>query len=244
MPPKAIQPQNTIITCAVCGRTLLQGERPEVYLVNGARRHVCDLCTVRANHQGWIRESEGLQIGHRGAGEDRRPLLGRLRARRERLARERAAQEAELLPPEVAAELAAAAPREEAPAPPPPAPETAPAAPREPRHVHAVPTSEELKSSRALEVFNGSEHTRTVAGVARSLGAPDVLVSPNGAQASLVRIVVAWELCWYRYEVDLADEGANGVRAAGQGYELTELAPEEQGANAAADDQGRLALAG
>ena len=35
-------------------------------------------------------------------------------------------------------------------------------------------------------------------------------------------IVVSWELCWYRYEVDLSDGGA-AVRLAGQGYELTEI---------------------
>ena len=85
MVPKTIMPQDTVISCAVCGRTLLQGERPEIYLVNGARRPVCELCTVRANHQGWIRESEGPQIGHRGAGAgERRPLLERFRGRRAR----------------------------------------------------------------------------------------------------------------------------------------------------------------
>src|SRR5687768_6189453 len=89
MPPKTIQPQHTVITCAVCGRTLLQGEQPEVYLVNGSRRHVCELCTVRANHQGWIRESEGPQIGHRSR-DDRRPLLSRLRGRRDRPERDEA----------------------------------------------------------------------------------------------------------------------------------------------------------
>src|SRR5688572_14890732 len=183
MPPKAIQPQNAVITCAVCGRTLLQGEEPEVYLVNGSRRHVCELCTVRANHQGWIRESEGPQIGHRGSREDRRPLLSRLRGRRGRQARERAEAEEPGLPPAVAAEVEGAAPE---------------AGPREPRHVHAVPTSEELKSTRALEVFNASEHPRTVAGVARSLGPPAVSVLPTDGHASVVRIVAAWELCWYR----------------------------------------------
>src|SRR3954452_19001323 len=85
MAPKTIMPQDTVISCAVCGRTLLQGEQPEVYLVNGTRRQVCELCTVRANHQGWIRESEGLQIGHRGTrGGERRPLFERLRGRRRR----------------------------------------------------------------------------------------------------------------------------------------------------------------
>src|SRR4051812_6404970 len=105
MAPKTIMPQDTVISCAVCGRTLLQGEQPEVYLVNGSRRHVCELCTVRANHQGWIRESEGPQIGHRGAGSgDRRPLLGRLRARRERRRQDEVAADAgyahEAPPPE------------------------------------------------------------------------------------------------------------------------------------------------
>jgi hypothetical protein len=230
MAPKTIQPQDTVISCAVCGRTLLQGEQPEVYLVNGTRRHVCELCTVRANHQGWIRESEGLQIGHRGARDgDRRPLLDRLRGRRGR--RRGPDAEPEPLPAEPEAPAAEAAPS------------PAPARPREPRHVHAVPTSEELKMARAAEVFNASEHPRTVAGVARSLGVPAVAVIPSDAQASLVRIVVSWELCWYRYEVDLADEGTNGVRPDGQGYELAELDPQEQAANAAADEHGLLAVA-
>ena len=47
----------------------------------------------------------------------------------------------------------------------------------------------------------------------------------------MVNIVVSWELCWYRYEVDLSDE-VPAVRAAAQGYELTELsrdrAPEQR----------------
>jgi hypothetical protein len=235
MVPKTIMPQDTVISCAVCGRTLLQGERPEIYLVNGARRPVCELCTVRANHQGWIRESEGPQIGHRGTRDgERRPLLGRLRGRRER--RRQDEPEAEPYVPEEPMPETAAAPSA------PPA-EPEPAGPREPRHVHAVPTSEELKAVRAVEVFNASEHPRTVAGVARSLGVPSVAVNPSTSLASVVQIVVAWELCWYRYEVDLADEGAHGVRAAGQGYELSELEPRETAANAAADEHGLLAVA-
>jgi hypothetical protein len=227
MAPRTIQPQDTVISCAVCGRTLLQGETPEVYLVNGARRDVCELCTVRANHQGWIRESAGPQLGHRPR-EDRRPLLERLRARRER----RAARD--VAP---ASEAEAAVPEHEL-------AEALPEVPREPRHVHAVPTSDDLKSSRALELFNASEHPRTVAGVARSLGAPEVSVRPSGAEASQVEVVVAWELCWYRYEVDLAAEGTTGVRLSGQGYELGELDPHDRAANGAADDHGLLALAG
>ena len=38
---------------------------------------------------------------------------------------------------------------------------------------------------------------------------------------------MAWELCWYRYEVDLS-EARGAVTLAGQGYELAELAEHEQ----------------
>jgi hypothetical protein len=115
-------------------------------------------------------------------------------------------------------------------------------APREQRSVHAVPTNADLKMARALDLFNASSHRRTVSGVARSLGAPAVNVRPSPTEGSVVTIVVAWELSWYRFEVDLADEAA-GVRVAAQGAELDELEPEEREANASAEDGGALHLA-
>ncbi len=69
---------------------------------------------------------------------------------------------------------------------------------------------------RALDVFNAGEHPRRVAGVARSLGAPSVSVRPLAESGGAIAIVVAWELCWYRYEVDLSDEAA-GASVAAQG---------------------------
>ena len=75
---------------------------------------------------------------------------------------------------------------------------------------------------RALEVFNASDHVRTVGGVARSLGPPAVAVRPLADRPSVVAITVMWELSWYRFEVDLSDEGS-GVRREGQGTELGEL---------------------
>jgi hypothetical protein len=110
---------------------------------------------------------------------------------------------------------------------------------REPRHVRAVPTNVEQKIASAVELFNRSEHPRTVAGVARSLGAPTVSVGESDPRSSLMRVVVSWELCWYRYEVDLGEDRPS-VRVADQGYELDELSPEELAANAAADDRGAL----
>jgi hypothetical protein len=97
--------------------------------------------------------------------------------------------------------------------------------------------------SYAVDAFNASEFPRRVAGVARSLGAPEVSVRSAEHLDSVVRIVVAWELCWYRYEVDLSD-GPGEARLIGQGSELSELEREDRLANALAGDAGALALTG
>jgi hypothetical protein len=208
------------VACDVCGRTLLRGEHAEHFLAGGERRTVCDLCTARAQHEGWIRESgaDDLEMRHPRHEGRGRSFIERLRTRREstRELRSDVAEEPEEITP-------------------PPEP------PRQPRHVRAVPTNAELKMQRALDVFNGSEHTRTVGGVARSLGAPAVCVRPLAERPSVVSITVMWELSWYRFEIDLSDE-AGGVRRDAQGYELAELTPEEQVVNAAADERGALHL--
>jgi hypothetical protein len=68
-----------------------------------------------------------------------------------------------------------------------------------------------------------------------------VSVRPAGARPSVVNVVVGWELCWYRYEIDLSDD-VPGVRVADQGIELEELEPEEREPNALSDENGALAL--
>jgi hypothetical protein len=224
------------VSCDVCGRTLLRGERAESFLAGGERRQVCELCTARAQQEGWIRESGADELMLRSSRhEGRGRLVDRLRARRER-AREVAAEME-------AAEQAEPPPGEPAAPSPPPRRAPGPEQPRRPRHVRAVPTNADLKMQRALDIFNASEHVRTVGGVARSLGAPAVAVRPLPDRPAVVRIAVMWELSWYRYEIDLSDEGS-GVRREGHGAELSDLAPEEQVVNAAADDRGALHLAG
>jgi hypothetical protein len=66
-------------------------------------------------------------------------------------------------------------------------------------------------------------------------------VRPVAGAPSLVNVVVAWELCWYRYEIDLSDDVPN-VRVSDQGIELDELAAEERQPNASSDETGALAL--
>src|SRR5215208_4221399 len=226
------------VACDICGRTLLRGEHAEGYLAAGQRRQVCELCTARAQHEGWIRESGGddLALRHpRGEGRGR-SFIDRLRTRRERAREVNDEIDAgEVAPPPAPTRRRERErDREEA-------PEPVPEATRRPRHVRAVPTNADLKMERALEVFNASDHTRTVGGVARSLGAPEVCVRPLPERPSVVSITVMWELSWYRYEIDLSDE-AGGVRRDARGDELSELSAEEQVANAAADDRGGLHL--
>ncbi|HEX5618140.1 MAG TPA: hypothetical protein VFX51_06955 [Solirubrobacteraceae bacterium] len=222
-----IRTNQSDLACDICGRTLLRGEHAETFLAGGSRREVCDLCTARAQHEGWIRESGGdeLELRHTRHDGRGRSFLDRLRTRRER-AREVQQEDGEVAPP-----------HDEPDAPPRPVPE----APRRPRHVRAVPTNADLKMQRALELFNASDHTRTVGGVARSLGAPGVSVRPRTDRPSVVTITVMWELSWYRFEIDLSDE-AGGVRRDAQGDELSELSEDEQAINAAADERGALHL--
>ena len=246
MTTKDIRTSDAYSTCDVCGRTLLRGERSEVYLNGGTRREVCELCKDRAIHEGWIREGTMPAYAEGdGGSERRRSIFSRFRSRRDAgspttpnttlgdeldnqsWSDERSGSQPTPVP-------AARPPQRRRPA-------GRPSAPREPRHVHAVPTSIAHKVASAMDAFNVSEHPRTVAGVARSLGLPGVAVAPDAVHPGIVLIVVSWELCWYRYEVDLAAERPS-VRVAGQGYELDELTPEEQQANAIADDNGLLSL--
>ena len=265
MSTRAIRTSTTQAACDVCGRTLLRGERAEIYISGGVRRSVCELCTSRALHGGWVREGDVPEYGDSSSRPDRRrSLFGRLRKGRDpRGSREGgdARESYEAMPMD---DMPAPEPEfedEAVPAPPPAPPRRAePSAPswpapvsraasklaggsREPRHVRAVPTSIEHKISSAVSLFNDSEHPRTVAGIARSLGLPDVSVHPSDANGSIVQLVVSWELCWYRYEVDLRDEVPT-VRAGERGYELSELAELERQNNAAADERGHLQLAG
>jgi hypothetical protein len=236
------------VSCAVCGRTLLRGEHPSAFLHAGHRRTVCELCTPRAVHDGWIREGADDARAVRRSRRVRTGggFLDRLRVRRED-------EDVEELDDEVAAGEAVhgeGAPRgtfaggEFHPGPPPIAPtqvvqSEVDVQARTDRNVHAIPTNADLKVARAMDVFNGSEHPRTVASITRSLGVPFVCVRPSATEGAVVTIVVGWELSWYRYEVDLSDEAA-GVRVGEKGYELSELDPADQVANAAADEQGYL----
>jgi hypothetical protein len=240
---KELRPVHDLVSCDVCGRTILKGERTEAFLAPDTQRNVvCELCFVRAEHAGWIRESAADQQptrGHRPL--ERRPLLGRLRRRREDVLNgSRQPRETDVF---AESEQDAASAGTET-----PTFEVAPsrasprrAVPQDPRHVRAVPTTAEVKVQRALELFNGSEHQRTVAGLTRTLGYPWATALPDSLAPSAVTVIVAWELSWYRYRVDLGD-AAEPVALQEKGDELNDIDEALRQWNAAMDAEGRLVV--
>ena len=226
------------VSCEVCHRTMLKGERAEPYLTpSRERRLVCTLCAPRAQHEGWIREAAAPEMPARPQRPDERRGLFRRRRR--------TGGDAPEAPPPAAPEGrrpangdAAEGDSEEAPL----RNLIRRSRPRNPRQVKAVPTNAQLKIGRALELFNGSEHPRTVAGLARTLGEPHAGATTSSASAAEVVLTVAWELSWYQFTVDLSD-GRDPVRLRGQGHELSELSEEAQDWNCEMAADGTIALA-
>lgn len=283
MVARAIVTSHPVVACDVCGRSLLRGESPDVFLAGGQRRTVCELCVPRAAAEGWLREADSHDSSVRPTrGRRAGSLLGRLRQRRDPVEAPLRRETINPAPGAVDAEDGAsrddglyefldggAIERTELyeqglyidsvpaagsadgvwSAEPDSFAQDSPdlgaheldqswSAHPEERADVAV-TSGELKVARALEVFNASEQPRRVAGVARSLGTPSVTARALEESGGVVAIVVAWELCWYRYEVDLGDEAA-GSRLVAQGMELDELPEEDRLGNVATDERGVL----
>lgn len=162
-------------TCAVCGRTILAGERTRSYMSpKDGPQLVCDLCRSRAERLGWVDPAApGANVGRRLDPEVAQPPMGR---------------------PE-----------------------------------------------RALARFNASEAARTVAGLIRTLGEPWVSIGSAAGSPSEVRITVAWELGWYQWGVDLADE-MRAVFQLDKGERIDQLDGSARQWNARAGEGGRLAL--
>src|SRR3954451_4617395 len=233
-PKKELKTDEEPVSCDICGRTILKGERTEPFLAPGGRRKtVCELCIPRADHEGWIRESAQNDLpATRARPQQRRSLVGRLRGRP---ADGEPPEPIEEEPPVFDDDQPAPAPKERE-------REREPrrTSRRDARHIRAVPTTREVKVERALELFNASAHPRTIAGIARTLGPPWVHASPDTAAPSEVTIVVAWELSWYRYRIDLGDADES-ILLLEKGDELSELEEPLREWNALADENGQLA---
>jgi hypothetical protein len=233
--------------CDVCHRTMLKGEWAEPYLTpSRERRLVCELCAPHAQREGWIRESAAPDAPAQPQRQpERRGLRKRLARRREAATAFAETQQVETENGHVRRDEHSEGNGQE--------PDTGEAVfvrlrkraagPRKPRHVRAVPTNAQLKIDRALDLFNRSEHPRTIAGIARSLGAPNASALTSESAAAEVILTVAWELSWYQFTVDLSDP-REPVQVRAQGQELVELPDEARAWNLEADPTGRLAPPG
>ncbi len=212
---------------------------------------MCELCAPRAVDEGWLREDDRHTVTLPPARQRRaRNLLGRLRQLRESpsdpqeevlsapIIDDRGIEDYDFFDGSLDAPEPVASAR---PVPAVPFAAAPQADVEQPRDEAA--SGGEAKAQLALDVFNAGDHPRRIAGIARSLGDPAVSVRPLAESGGQVAIVVAWELCWYRYQVDVGDEAA-GASVVAQGTELSELAGEDRSANVTATADGRLSLVG
>jgi hypothetical protein len=278
MATRSILTHQPDVSCDMCGRRLLRGERPDVFLVAGEQRTVCELCVPRASAEGWTRASEALAAASTRTPRPRRSrtLLGRLRQRHGAGAQPSSRQEPEEVDQRRGVRRQAPAPAvlraepEEAwQASPAPAWEAdasggtslepaygGASALATDEHPHAgadldaaagavgtsaVGSARHGVESDAVEIFNASECAARVAGIARALGEPSVTVRAQAEHEERVSVTVAWELCWYRYEVDLGERPAT-IALVADGTELDQLSPADRLANATADERGELTL--
>jgi len=90
----------------------------------------------------------------------------------------------------------------------------------------------------AADLFNASQYRRTVGGIGKSLGTPQVSVVVLSGVNSEVVLTVAWEISWYQYRV--SPESDNPVRLEGRGHDPTELEGSFTSWNAHMEEDGRL----
>ena len=96
----------------------------------------------------------------------------------------------------------------------------------------------ELAVVEAADLFNASSYRRTVEGIAKSLGEPDVSIVPLSGVNAETAITIAWDLSWYQYRV--TPDSQQPVRLETRGYELEELEAGYRDWNAKLGDDGRL----
>ena len=97
----------------------------------------------------------------------------------------------------------------------------------------------EVAMVEAADLFNESAFRRTIAGIAKSLGAPKASIVPLSGTSSDVVLTVAWDISWYQYRI--APEAGQPVRLAERGHDPRELESLFTGWNARLTPDGRIA---
>jgi hypothetical protein len=189
------------LTCAICERTLLVGERALRFAPHegGGLVDVCQLCADDAVEQGWVKEGSPTTPTVPPARRKRRLSLSSIFDPR------RTPPEDETVAPEP---------------------------------ILRRLTEHELAMVDAADLFNASAYRRTIAGIAKSLGAPKASIVPLSGVNTEVVITIAWDISWYQYRVTV--DSAQPVRLEERGLELAEVDGTFQAWNASLDARGRL----
>ena len=113
----------------------------------------------------------------------------------------------------------------------------------EPEPVVAEPvlrrlSPEEQALVEAADLFNASPYSRTIVGIAKSLGEARVSMVPLSGVNTEVVVTIAWEISWYQYRVVF--DSAQPVRLHERGHEPEELADRFKRWNASLNRHGRL----
>jgi hypothetical protein len=188
-------------TCAICGRTLLMGERAVRFApAEGAELvDVCPLCQELAAEAGWIKEGAPTTPTLNGEPRRKRRLSQRLGLSRSAGSNGSLTQQEPIL-----------------------------------RRLSEAETA----LLEAAELFNGSPYSRTVGGIAKSLGEPRASIVLLSGDSGELAVTVAWDLSWYQYRVNPGS--AQPVRLEQRGHELGELNRAYTEWNAHIEDGGRL----
>jgi hypothetical protein len=96
----------------------------------------------------------------------------------------------------------------------------------------------ELAVVEAADAFNASQYRRTIGGIAKSLGAPNVSVVPLSGVTADVVVTIAWEISWYQYRI--AQDSVQPVRLADRGHDPSELERPYTTWNAQLGEDGRI----
>lgn len=197
-----IRRQEDFRVCAVCERTILQGERSARYSPGGELWvDVCPLCIEIANEQGWVKE--GSPTTPLMADETRKPRRRRLGGLGGFL-ESRSAEPEPVVSEPVLRRLS-------------------------PEEQHLV---------EAAELFNKSPYSRTIAGVAKSLGEARVSMLPLSGTIPEIVITIAWEISWYQYRVVF--DSSQPVRLEERGQDLEEVGERFRQWNASFDPETLL----
>jgi predicted RNA-binding Zn-ribbon protein involved in translation (DUF1610 family) len=95
----------------------------------------------------------------------------------------------------------------------------------------------ELAIVEAADRFNSSQYRRTVGGIARSLGLPNVSIVPLSGVTADVVVTIAWEISWYQHRIT-AD--SSPIRLAERGHDPAELETAFTAWNAHMEEDGRV----